>query len=236
MASIDRPVARVLVAGATGRLGEAVLNEALARIASRSPGAGVFALAQPGADMSFGVRGLSLASFDALPALDAVVIVQSDPQADDARSFNGRDAPFTLVEASAVPRIAHAAVDAGARRLVLLHAVPAWQQMSGLHRGLIGVAELEISTLPFESVVLMRPLANRRTPGGNWLQRVAQVYLSLQFLMLPRSLPTLTSVQVARVAIDQLDDPATGVRSLGAADIEARWQASRMGAELSDTV
>lgn len=218
-----RAVKRLLVAGATGRLGEAVLTQALARGGFDE----VVALGEAHADLSAAMRGLVLKPVGELPPLHAAIIVQGDPQASDARSFHGRDAPFALVDAQSVAAIAAAAARAGAGRLVLIHPVPMWQQLSGLHRGLIGDAELEVSRLPVETIVLMRPLADVRAPGGHWLQRVANVYLSLQWLMMPRSLPTLTSAQVAQVAVTVLIDAPAGLQTLGAADIEAQLQSGR---------
>jgi hypothetical protein len=213
---------RLLVAGAVGRLGEALLNEALARGGYDE----VVALSEGDATMNLGLRGLSLAPVTALPPLADVCIAQTlDPFAPGARSFHGRDAPFALVEPSGMPRIAAAAAAAGARRLVLVHPLPAWQQMSGLHLGLTGVAELEMARLSFESVTVLRPVAQSASVGGNWLQRVAGVYLSLQMLMMPRSVPTLTSVQIARVAVDALRADETGIRILGAAQIDERLRA-----------
>jgi hypothetical protein len=63
------------------------------------------------------------------------------------------------------------------------------------------------------------------------VQRIVGVYLSLQMLMLPKSVPTLTSAQVARVAVDLLRDGEPGVRVLGAAQIEARLAAARVANE-----
>jgi hypothetical protein len=210
---------RLLVAGAVGRLGESILNEALARGGYDE----VVALSDGDATMNLGLRGLALAPVSALPPLVDVCIAQTlDPLAPGARSFHGRDAPFALVEPAAMPRIAAAAAAAGARRLVLVHPLPAWQQMSSLHLGLTGEAELEIARLPFEAVTVLRPVAVAASAGGNWLQRVAGVYLSLQMLMMPRSVPTLTSVQIARVAVDAFRDDEAGIRILGAAQIEAR--------------
>jgi hypothetical protein len=210
---------RLLVAGAVGRLGEAILNEALARGGYDE----VVALSDGDASMNLGLRGLALAPVSALPPLVDVCIAQTlDPLAPGARSFHGRDAPFALVEPAGMPRIAAAAAAAGARRLVLVHPLPAWQQMSGLHLGLTGEAELEIARLPFDAVSVLRPVAVAASAGGNWLQRVAGVYLSLQMLMMPRSVPTLTSVQIARVAVDAFRDDEAGIRVLGAAQIEAR--------------
>ncbi|MFM1988735.1 MAG: hypothetical protein RJA99_1692 [Pseudomonadota bacterium] len=210
---------RLLVAGAVGRLGETLLNDALARGGYDE----VVALADGDASMSFGVRGLALAPLDALPPLDDVCIAQTlDPDAPGARSFHGRDAPFALVDPPSMPRIAAAAAAAGARRLVLVHPLPAWQQMSGLHLGLSGEAELEMARLPFDAVTVLRPVAPSGSAGGGLVQRIVGVYLSVQRLMMPQSVPTLTSAQVARVAVDALRGGGSGVTVLGAAQIEAR--------------
>ena len=222
-----RPVARagsgqprrLLIAGAVGRFGDALLAEAL----SRGGYDQVVALADGDATMSFGVRGLVLAPLDRLPPLDDVCIAQTvDPQAPDARSFHGRDAPFAMVTRDSMLPIAAAAAAAGARRLVLVDPLPLWQQLSQFHLGLSGEVELQIAGLPFEAVTVLRPLAQSGPVVGSWLQRIAHIYLSLQFLMVPRSLATLTSAQVARIAIDRLRTDELGIRVLGAAQIGER--------------
>jgi uncharacterized protein YbjT (DUF2867 family) len=210
---------RLLIAGAVGRLGEALLAEAL----SRGGYDEVVALADGDATMSLGVRGLMLAPAAMLPPLDGVCIAQTvDPQAPDARSFHGRDAPFAMVTRDSMLHIAGAAYAAGARRLVLVDPMPVWQQLSPLHLGLGNETERQIAALPFDSVTVLRPLTQGGPAAGSWLQRIAHVYLSLQFLMVPRSIPTLTTAQVARVAIDTLRTDESGIRVLGVAQIGDR--------------
>jgi hypothetical protein len=209
---------RILVAGAVGRMGEALLNEVIGRGGYRE----VVALIEDKATVSISVRRLSLAPIHALPQIDAVCIAHGDPGASDARSHHGRDAPFALIDTATVPRIAEAAAAAGARRLLLIDPMPAWQQMSRFHLGLSGEAELAMTQLPFESIVVLRPLSTASTTTAGVLQRIASVYMSLQFLMMPRSLPTLTSVQIARIAVGELRVSAPGVRILGAAQIAER--------------
>jgi hypothetical protein len=207
---------RLLIAGAVGRLGDALLAEAL----SRGGYDEVVALADGAASMSFGVRGLMLAPLEKLPPLEGVCIAQTvDPQAPDARSFHGRDVPFAMVTRDSMLSIAEAASAAGARRLVLVDPLPLWQQVSQFHLGLSGEVELRIAALPFEAVSVLRPVAQSGPVAGSWLQRIAHIYLSLQFLMAPRSLPTLTSAQVARFAIDRLRSEERGIRVLGAAQL-----------------
>jgi hypothetical protein len=212
---------RLLIAGTVGRLGDALLAEAL----SRGGYDEVVALADGDATMSFGVRGLVLAPLAMLPPLDGVCIVQTvDPLAPDARSFHGRDAPFAMVTRDSMLRIAAAACAAGARQLVLVDPLPLWQQLSQFHMGLSDETELQITTLPFKGVSVLRPLAQSGPASGSWLQRIANIYLSLQFLMVPQSMPTLTAAQVARVAIDTLRTDESGIRVLGVAQIGDLWR------------
>jgi len=211
---------RLLVAGATGRFGEALLNEAIARRATLGY-KDVVALGESRAALSLGMSGLSIAPLEALPPIAAAVVSLSDPQDDGARSFHGRDAPFMLVDTPRVHSVATAAIAAGAQRLVLVHPLPAWQQLSGLHQGLVGEVELQLARLPCPSMLMIRPVASGRSAGGNWLARFARGYLSLQMLMMPRSLPSLTSSQQARAVIGQLAEPArSGVSALGASDLQ----------------
>jgi hypothetical protein len=216
---LPRVPRRLLVAGATGRFGEALLNEAIARRGLLGYDE-IVALGEPKVGLSLGLSGLSIAPLHALPAVQAVVLAMSDPQAENARSFHGRDAPFVLVEERTATTIASAAVAAGAQRLVFVHPVPAWQQISGLSHGLMGDVEWQLSRLPCRSMLMIRPVAPARSAQGNFLQRIAQVYLNLQMLMMPRSVPTLTSAQLARAVVAQcvLDAPP-GVGAMGAAEI-----------------
>lgn len=212
---------RLLVAGATGRFGEALLNEAIARRTALGF-KDVVALGESRAALSLGMSGLSMAPLEALPPLTAAIVSLSDPQDDGARSFHGRDAPFMLVDALRVQSVAAAAIAAGAKRLVLVHPLPAWQQLSGLHQGLVGDVELQLARLPCPSMLMIRPVASSRSAGGNWLARFARGYLSLQMLMMPRSLPSLTSTQQARSVVGQLAEPArSGVSAMGASDLQA---------------
>jgi hypothetical protein len=212
---------RLLVAGATGRFGEALLNEAIAR-RSLLGFDEVVVLSESAASMSLGISGLAMASMTSLPRIHAVIVSLSEDHHEGARSFHGRDAPFVLVDRLRAQSVALAAVQAGAQRLLLVHPLPVWQQLSGLHQGLVGEVELQLSRLSCHSMLMMRPLAQSRTSGGDWLQRIAQVYLSLQMLMMPRSMPQLTSTQLARAVVAQLAQPTTpGLTAMGAADIQA---------------
>lgn len=101
-----------------GRLGETVLNQALAHPRYNQ----VVALAD-GA-MSLGIRHLSLASAQTLPPLDDVYLLLGDPNMPSQRSYYGRDAAFTLLTPAMLPGLARAALAAGAKRVVLVSPLP----------------------------------------------------------------------------------------------------------------
>jgi len=198
------------VAGAVGRVGEALLN----RVLASGDYAQVVALAE--APMALGVRGLALAAADALPALDDAFVVLSDPGEPGSRSYYGRDAPFVQAHRENCLEIAHRAVAAGAQRLLMIVPTPAWQQVGHFHRGLGNPTELAISQLPLAALVILRPAIESARPAGNLVARIAAVYVSLQMLMLPRSIEVLTSEKLARCALAAMRGARGGVQVIGA--------------------
>lgn len=203
-----------LVAGATGRFGEALLN----RVLADGDYAEVVALAQ--APMSLGVRGLALAPLHALPPVHDAFVAVAAPGA-PARSFHGRDAAWMAVEPSRLLAVAEAACAAGARRLVLVSPTPVWQQMGGLRAGLAGEAELALAALPLTSLTVLRPVVEAGGRAMGWVERVASIYTSLQMLAMPRSMPVLRSEELARCAVAAMRRARDGVSVLGADRIPA---------------
>ncbi len=211
------PDGAVLVAGAVGRAGEALLNRALAEHAGRGGVGGREVVALAAGPMAMGLRGLRLAALDALPALDSAFILLSEADDTEARSFYGRDLPFAPVHAQNCVHVARAAVARGARRIVLISPTPAWRQIGRFHTGLADGVELELAGLPLESLVVLRPVRNTRRAGANLVERFVSVYLSIQLLMMPRTLEAITSEKLARCALAAMRAARPGV-SVFAAD------------------
>jgi len=204
-----------LVAGAVGRRGEALLN----RVLGSGDYASVVALAD--APMALGVRSLALAGVDDLPRVDDAFLLLSDPDEEGSRSFYGRDAPFVQVHERNCLRIAQRAAAAGATRALLVSPAPAWQQVGRFHQGLGNATELAIAQLSFRSFVVLRPVQPARRAVGNLLQRIAAAYISVQMMMMPRSLDVLTSEQLARCALAAMRHSADGVHVIGAQQLGA---------------
>ncbi|MEZ5740368.1 MAG: hypothetical protein R3E68_13555 [Burkholderiaceae bacterium] len=209
------PARRALLAGAAGRRGEALLNALLAAPAWRS----VHVLA--GQPMSLAIPRLQLCRFDDLPPVDDLFLVVGDPAEPGSRSFHGRDAPFDSIDEDRALALARRGCDAGASRIVLVAPAPDWQQIGSLQRGLGGVLETQLGALSARTVLILRPLKPGGAGAGSLIQRFVHGYLSLQMLMLPRSVPVLTSEQLARAALGLLAGAGHGLQVLTAADIEA---------------
>jgi hypothetical protein len=207
---LTRTSRTALVAGAVGRRGEALLN----RVLGSGDYDGVVALAD--APMALGMRALRLAALESLPPLVDAFILESAPEQASSRSFYGRDAPFVQVHPGNLLAIASAAVAQGARRMVLVSPMPGWQQVGAFHRGLGDATELAVAQLPLESLVVLRPTPDSGRAARNLLERVASIYLSLQLLMMPKSVQSLTSEQLARAAIEAMRAATPGVRVIGA--------------------
>ncbi|GAA4408806.1 hypothetical protein [Quisquiliibacterium transsilvanicum] len=206
-----RPQAGVLVAGAIGRIGEALLNRVLADEAGRGGVGGRPVIALAASPMAMGMRGLTLASMEALPPLDAAFLILNDSADAEARSFYGRDAPFVQVDELNCVHVARRAVESGARRLVLIAPMAAWRQIGKFHTGLADSVELELARLPLDSLVVLRPVRNSGRRGASLVERFVSVYLSVQLLMLPRTLEAITSEKLARCAAAAMRNARPGV-------------------------
>lgn len=195
-----------LVAGVVGRRGEALLN----RVLASGDYAEVVALSS--VPMALGVRGLRLAGLADLPEVDDLFLLISDPDDASSRSFYGRDAAFVAVDEQNCLQVARRAVEQGARRAVLIDPMPAWQQVGNFHRGLANPGELAVASLPLDSLVVLRPVRDGKRRGANLVERFVAAYLSVQLLMLPKSIGILTSETLARCALQAMRGARDGLQ------------------------
>lgn len=209
-----------MVAGAAGRLGEAVLSEVLA--APRYRHTTVLTTAPLGSTLA-GLQGLSLEALEALaaarqtdadanatrPELD-VFVIWGDAADPFGRTHNRRDAVYAAIQdAQALRAVTAAAALLGARRLLLVAPLLAWQQLAAASRMLPEAMEMELARLPIPTIVIMRPTsesAGRNAAGGSRLQRFARFYLSQLRFMLPSVTQTLRSSEIARAAVSLVAD------------------------------
>ena len=187
------PRGSVLVVGAGGGLGSAVLAEALV--------AGRFSevAALVAAPLASTVRGLRPLTRDGLlagagPVFDAAIVVF-----DRERHSNGRDDAFAMPGPEELLPLAQALLARGTRRLVVLmpHAPALLPQ--ALAVGLASLDEAALAGLGFEHLVILR--AARPEPGlrpARWLERVAQLWLQQLRWMVPTRQQALRPASLAR--------------------------------------
>jgi hypothetical protein len=208
-----------VVAGAAGRLGEAILAAVLS--SSRYRTVSVVTTAPLGSTIA-GLKGLSLQELqDAAsrhqaaarqgpgaayrsPELD-IFICWGDATDPFGRAYNRRDAVYAEIRSvEQLRQVATAAAGLQARRLLLVAPLLAWHQVSAAGRMLPEAMEMELARLPIPTIVIMRPTSERAAgaaTGGSRLERFARFYLSQLRFMLPAVTQTLRSTEIARAAL-----------------------------------
>ncbi len=203
---------RLLVVGAGGVLGSAILAEALV--------AGRFAQVQalvsgPLLSTLSGFQALhenALLGPDALHAETAVLVFER------ARHSNGRDEAYSQPGPQDLPALARALHARGVRRLlVVLPHSPALLPQA-LRHGLASLDEGAVAALGYEQLVFVRAAQFASAePGGTWLQRFARWWLSQLKLMVPSAEQPLRAVVLARCVVQlarQLPAAPPGTRVL----------------------
>ena len=189
----------LLVVGAGGALGSALLAEAL--VAGRF--SRVWALVS--VPLSSAVRGfepLPLAALDAAvadgPGRAPVGVIVFERQ----RHSNGRDDAFVQPEVDELLPLAQALHRAGVRQLMVVvpHAPALLPQ--ALAHGLATLDEAAVAALGFEQLVFFRAARNlTRQVSGNRLQRFADWWLSQLSWMVPQQQQPLRAVALARCLV-----------------------------------
>lgn len=203
---------RLLVVGAGGALGSAILAEALV--------AGRFARVQAlvSGPLRSTLRGFeplhegALLAPDALSAEAAVLVFER------ARHSNGRDEAYTQPQPQDLLGLAQSLHARGVRRLmVVLPHSPALLPQA-LRHGLATLDEGAVAALGYEHLVFVRAAQFAAVAqGGGWLQRFAGWWLSQLKLMVPSAEQPLRAVVLARCVVQlarQLPYAAPGTRVL----------------------
>jgi hypothetical protein len=187
------PRSRVIVIGAGGALGSAVLAETL--VAGRFQQVAAL-VAAPLTSTLRGLLPLSRAELEAGqgPAADAAIVVF-----DRERHSNGRDDAFEMPGPEQLLPLARALHARGTRRLVVLVPHAPSQLPQALGHGLATLDEAALAALGFEHLVILRAArqAGRRS-ALPWLQRLAQWWLDQLRWMVPARQQALRPAALAR--------------------------------------
>jgi hypothetical protein len=217
--------ATLLVAGAGGPLGSAVLEHVLAT--QRFAGVRVL-VTQPLQTSVKGLETLIVAPFDEAvpirPGLADTALVVFDVK----RHANGREEAFLRPEPRTLPRLAGWLRDCGVRDLVVVMPHNAASLPQALKAGLADLDEHAVVELGFEHVVFVR---SARAPIGVrsnlWLQRLADGVLAQLRVMTPQPDQPVRSNKVAQFVGElalRLPHSAPGTR---VAAPELVWQAAQ---------
>jgi hypothetical protein len=210
---------RVLVVGASGGLGAAVLEQLLATQRFERVGALVEQAMQPAVHGFAPVHDNEIAGF----AADTALVVFNRQ-----RSANGREAAFVRPDPQALPALAQRLHGSGVRHLVVV--VPHTPSLlpMALQQGLASLDEAAVAALGFEQLVFMRMAQNDRAAEGlDAPRRLVRWMLSQLHWMIPQREQPVRAETVARVAAAlslQLADVPHGTRVLPGAVL---WQAAQ---------
>jgi hypothetical protein len=216
------PPQRALLVGAGGRLGSALLAEAL--VAGRF--ASVAALvAAPLASTLRGLRPLVAAQLEVPGELGidlAFIVLERE------RFSNGRDDAFVMPQPAALPALAQRLREGGVRRLLVVLPHASAMLPAALAAGLASHDEAAVAAFGFEHLVLLKPSQDVATPrAAGRLARLARWWLSqLRWMVPERELP-LPAQALARFAVrvaQQLPRAAAGTHVLPQGLL---WQLSR---------
>lgn len=214
----------LLVIGAAGALGSAMLEQAL--------GSGRYATVHVATTgpLQTAMRGLAPLHFTGaprppVPQVDAAIIVF-----DRARGLNGREEAFFDAEPQQLAELARWLREGGVETLaVVLPHAPAMLPQA-LRHGLATLGEQEVAMLGFRRLLFVRPTQHGRGPATqrSGLQRFAAWWLSQLQLMLPNRERPVRAVTVADFVFEVLrqwpqDQPGTRV-----AGAEVVWEASQV--------
>jgi hypothetical protein len=217
-----RPAAwRVLVVGAGGALGAAVMEQLLATRTFERVGALVDQAITPALAGFVAVPGPEIATFGA----DTALVVF-----DRQRHAHGREAAFSRPEPAALPALAGTLHAAGARRLIVVvpHA-PSLLPMA-LQQGLASLDEAAVAALGFEQLVFMRMAQDARAADGlRPAQRLARWMLSQLRWMIPQREQPVRATTVARVAAALALQMAQARHATRVVPAALLWQAAQGG-------
>ncbi len=224
------PRSTLLLAGAGGALGSAVLEALLAgrehgtvRVLATRP----LGTAMPGLEPII-VRddgGFDQeVAFDAAPIADAALIVF-----DRARHANGRERAFLRPEPGQLGALAGALRQRGVRALIIVMPHSAAQLPDALKRGLANLDEHAVASLDFEHLVFVRSAqAPSDARATQWLQRLADGMLAQMQIMVAATQQAVRAVKVARFVAALAAQLASSPPGIRIAPPELVWQASQL--------
>lgn len=224
LAAQQRPMPKqtartALVAGCTGRLGEALLNAVLGSSAYER----VYASTRMPLESS--LRKLAAADVrHPLPPVDDVYcLIAGSEHGMSGASYFGRDDAFAEYPAEQIATLAESARASGARRFALVSPLEVYLQSSVFADALIDTAEQAVHGAGFDAIVILRPTAGERSgKGGSIAERFMRWWFQQLAHMIPTTLLPVRSTRVAAAAVETLTALHSGRRVVTAQELQAR--------------
>lgn len=215
---------RVLLAGAAGALGAAVLEHLLGATAFVEVSVLVsrpLSAALPGLTTVAWHDGKDAIALE-VPATSAIVVF------DRERHANGREQAFWRPDPAALPALASRLQLSGVRHLLVVQPHVSAGLPRALRLGLANLDEQAIAGLGFEHLVFMRPaqaplLEAERHPG----HRLARWMLSQLQLMVPPQDKPVRAAKVAQFAVQLAAGLSRGVPGTRVVPADVVWEAAQ---------
>lgn len=212
---------RLVIAGATGPLGNEVMQLLVGRQAWRE----VAVLARE--PVTVGLRGVRAqtvegddpAAWPELPAATAVVMF------DPPRLFYERERALWTPRPEGLPALAQWLRTCGVTTLAIVLPHSQMRLPEALKRGLASLDEHAVAQLRFDRLLIVRSAQKSSAQaGGHFFQRLARFMLSVGKYMVPSSEQPVRAVKVAQFVAHALEMAPHGIH---VAAPETVWQASQ---------
>jgi hypothetical protein len=132
-----------------------------------------------------------------------------------------KGSPMRRIDADGVVTAARLARECGSTRLVLVSPLSALLQLNATSHSLASEAEVEIATLGFDTLVIVRPTADAPAAAG-WLPGTVRSLTRLVLeIMLPASVQPLRARTAAAAILEAARRAQPGVHVLGARELAA---------------
>lgn len=223
------PKPNALLAGATGRTGEALLNALAAsgryeqifvltnrQLRSSTQGVAGWAITAP-------LDNLALSTHTPPAVRDVFIMSFAD------RLHSARDNALHTFPAELTTTLATAAAQVGASRLFVVCPIAAQAQMADFKHFYAGVdATLTLANLPYRRVTILLPTATDSTrPAPTFWARLRDSYLAQFRMMLPQSVAPFTPSRFAEAVMMVAADESSGVAVYDAQQLHALLKANK---------
>ena len=139
-----------------------------------------------------------------------------------AETIMPKASPMQRVDADAVVDVARIARECGASRLVVVSPLSTLLQLNAAARTLASEAEVELTGLGYETLVIVRPAAESANVARGWLPGAVRALTRLVLeIMLPQSVQPLRARTAAVAILEAVRRVQPGVHVLGARELAA---------------